>query len=147
MIRQYRTEDLEPVLDVWYRANKLAHPFLDEETLAKVRTMVRDLYLPNTETWVYVQDGRVIGFIGLITKDPTDVEVGAIFLDPDHIGKGYGRALMDHAVCLYGDLKLDVFKENHIGRRFYARYGFREVGEYRFDMTGDMVMKLSYQRG
>ncbi len=143
MIRQYRTEDLEPVLDVWYRANKLAHPFLDEATLAKIR----DLYLPNTETWVYVQDGAVIGFIGLISKDPTDVEVGAIFLHPDHIGAGYGRALMDHAVSLYGDLKLDVFKENHIGRQFYARYGFREAGEYRFDMTGDMVLKLTYQHG
>lgn len=147
MIRKYRTEDLEPVLDIWYRANKLAHPFLDETTLTKIRTMVRDLYLPNTETWVYVQDGAVIGFIGLISKDPTDVEVGAIFLDPDHIGVGYGRALMDHAVSLYDDLKLDVFKENHIGRQFYARYGFREVGEYRFDMTGDMVLKLTYQHG
>ena len=147
MIRQYRTADLEPVLDVWYRANKLAHPFLDEATLAKVRAMVRDIYLPNTETWVYQKDGKLLGFIGLITKDPTDVEVGAIFLDPDHIGKGYGKALMDHAVALYGDLKLDVFKENHIGRRFYARYGFREVGEYRFDMTGDMVLKLEYRAG
>ncbi|SDE53269.1 MULTISPECIES: GNAT family N-acetyltransferase [Kordiimonas] len=145
MIKKFRTQDTDAVIDVWYKANKLAHPFLTEETLKTVRAMVRDVYLPNTETWVYEHEGALIGFISLISSDPADVEVGAIFLDPDHIGFGYGRALMDHAAGLYGSLKLDVFKENHIGRGFYRRYGFKEVSEYPFEMTGDMVLKLVYR--
>ena len=44
------------------------------------------------------------------------------------------------------DLFLSVFIDNHRARRFYARYGFEEVGSYAF-MVGthadeDIVMRL-----
>jgi ribosomal protein S18 acetylase RimI-like enzyme len=66
-------------------------------------------------------------------------------------GAGVARALMDWvldearrrgAEWLY----LSVFTDNHRARRFYARYGFEEVGPYAF-MVGshedeDIIMKL-----
>ena len=143
MIRKFHHDDTDAVLRIWYKANKLAHPFLSEDFLAEVRLKVRDIYLPNTETHVAEQGGTVVGFISLIRHTDTIPEVGAIFVEPTFIGKGFGRALMDHVVAQNPKLTLDVFIENHIGRRFYDRYGFQEVRRYAFEPTGDGVIMLS----
>ncbi|WP_417449195.1 GNAT family N-acetyltransferase [Kordiimonas sp.] len=142
MIRKFHHDDTNAVLRVWYEANKLAHPFLSEDFLAEVRLKVRDIYLPNTESHVVEQHGEVVGFISLISHPDSIPEVGAIFIEPAFIGKGFGRMLMDHVVADHPRLCLDVFAENTIGRRFYDRYGFKEVRRYAFEATGDTVVTL-----
>ena len=71
-------------------------------------------------------------------------------LQPWH-GSGVARTLMDWAL---GEARargaeqlfLSVFVDNHRARRFYARYGFEEVGTYDF-MVGthadeDLILRL-----
>ncbi len=140
-IRQYKETDLDAVLSSWENANKIAHPFLSEDFVNQVRHDIPNLYLPNADTWVVVIDDKVVGFIALIGH-----EVGAIFVDPTYHGKGAGKALMDKARSLHATLELDVFKENAIGRKFYARYGFEEIEETTHDQTGQQVLRLGYTR-
>lgn len=137
MIRQYEDKDLNTLLDVWYSASQVAHPFLNEDFLAQERRAIAEVYLPNAETWVFELEGVVAGFISLIGN-----EVGGIFVDANHHSRGIGRALMDHARSIRGGLELDVFKDNRVGRRFYEKYGFIQVGEYRHEETGFMQLKL-----
>lgn len=66
MIREYVEKDLSELLDVWYSASQVAHPFLDEDFIEQERRNIAELHLPNTETWVYELDGAVVGFIALI---------------------------------------------------------------------------------
>lgn len=84
-------------------------------------------------------DGQVIGFVALIGN-----EVGALFVQPACHGSGAGRALMDKAVELCGDLEVEVFKKNDIGRRFYARYGFEPMQETLHEQTGNTLMRLKF---
>jgi len=79
MIRAFGEEDLEELLDVWYRASLIAHTFLSQEFLTVERREIADVWLPMAETMVYEADGRVVGFLALIGN-----EVGAVFVDPDH---------------------------------------------------------------
>ena len=137
MIREYEKKDLEELLDAWYFASKVAHPFVSEDFLEQERKNIVTVHLPNAETWVYEQNGAVIGFIALIGN-----EVGAIFLDPKFHGKGIGRALMDHARSLREVLELDVFKDNVIGRNFYKKYGFIEEYEHIHKESGFMQLRL-----
>ncbi|MET8702360.1 GNAT family N-acetyltransferase [Kitasatospora sp. NPDC058032] len=46
-------------------------------------------------TAVAEDDGRVLGFVTL-TGAPPKGELGMIFVEPDAIGRGIGRRLMDH---------------------------------------------------
>lgn len=138
-IRQYRNDDLEPVLDAWESATRLAHAFMSDEFIAQSRKDVTNIYLPNTDTWVAEVDGEVRGFVALMGN-----EVGAIFLRPDFHGQGIGRALMDKAQALHGNLEVEVFKVNKIGREFYSRYGFDFIEEKLHEPTGQQILRLKF---
>jgi putative acetyltransferase len=137
MIRAYEARDLSELLEVWYSASQVTHAFLDEAFFEQERQNIVNLYLPNTETWVYERDGVVVGFIALIGN-----EVGAIFVHARFQRQGIGRALMDKARGMRDVLELDVFKANLVGRRFYEKYGFRQVAEHRHEETGFMLLRL-----
>jgi putative acetyltransferase len=138
-IRQYDKSDLDAVLSSWEIATRLAHPFMTDEFIAQERINVAELYMPNTDTWVVDIDGSVEGFIALMGN-----EVGAIFLHPKYHGKGAGKALMDKAQELHGDLEVEVFKENSIGRKFYSQYGFEFLEEKYHEPTGQQVLRLKF---
>ncbi|MEZ6087701.1 MAG: GNAT family N-acetyltransferase [Pirellulaceae bacterium] len=138
-IRRYEARDLDDLLAAWASASEIAHPFLTQEFLALERENIPNLYLPNAETWVYEHDGRVIGFVALLGN-----EVGAIFVHPDHHGKGVGKRLMDKAKELRGELEVEVFKQNTIGRAFYAKYGFTPIEEKVHKQTGFDLLRLRF---
>lgn len=140
MIREYKNSDFQDLINAWLAASKLAHPFLSQDFLDQEIINIRDIYLPNADTYVFEKDGKVIGFIALIGN-----EVGAIFLDPTFHGQGIGKAMMDHATNIRGWLELDVFKENKVGQRFYFGYGFQVVKEHMHEDTGNMLLRLKYQ--
>lgn len=138
-IRQYEKLDLEPVLDSWEVATRLAHAFMKDDFIAQERKNVAEIYLPNTDTWVAEIESEVKGFIALMGN-----EVGAIFLQPNFHGKGIGKLLMDKAQELHGNLEVEVFKANTIGRVFYSKYGFEQVEEKLHEPTGQQVLRLKF---
>ena len=139
-IRQYNPADLNAVLDSWEVATRFAHPFMTEVFIAQERNNTAEMYLPNTETWVAEINGKVKGFIALMGN-----EVGALFLQPSLHGMGIGRLLMDKARELHGDLEVDVFKKNTVGRHFYSKYGFEYFEETLHEPTGQNVIRLKYK--
>lgn len=139
MIRRYREKDLAAVLAVWYEASLVAHGFLTAEFLQEERTKVRDVFLPQSETWVYELDGAVVGFLSLMGH-----EVGGLFIRPSAQRQGIGKALMDKAASLHPVLELDVFEKNGVGRPFYTQYGFTQVSKQQDATTGEMLLHLRY---
>ncbi len=71
-------------------------------------------------------------------------EVGGIFVHPGAQRKGIGKALMDVAVQLRGEVFLDVFKSNWLGRSFYDRYGFSIEYEHIHEETRQPLLRLCY---
>ncbi len=137
MIRKYQLTDCEDVLSVWADASALAHPFLSQEFLELERHNIPNVYLPKADTWVWEAEGRVVGFISLLGN-----EVGAIFVAPPFQGGGIGRALMDKARALHGELEVEVFKDNLSGRAFYAKYGFELMRQGVHEQTGCEILRL-----
>ncbi|MBK9411601.1 MAG: GNAT family N-acetyltransferase [Gemmatimonadetes bacterium] len=137
MIRPYQPADCEAVLRVWARASAVAHPFLSAGFLELERHNIPSVYLPNAETWVWEVREQVVGFISLLGS-----EVGALFVDPEFHGQGIGRALMDRASTLRGELEVEVFERNLPGRAFYERLGFELMHQKVHEQTGFDVMRL-----
>ena len=138
-IRQYKETDLSGILSSWENASKIAHPFLTKEFLDKERYNIPNLYLPNADTWVADINGSVVGFIALLGN-----EVGAIFVEPKFQGAGVGTALMNKAQGIHGDLEVEVFQANPIGRKFYDSYGFKPMSEKDHAETGHRLLRLKF---
>ena len=100
----------------------------------------------------------LVGFIKLgplkLPVEPTGkaVELRQLYVLAPWQGSGAARELMDWLIAEASrrgadELYLSVFTQNHRARRFYARYGFEEVGAYAF-MVGnqadeDVMMRLA----
>ena len=138
MMREYQANDTDALIAIWEKGNALAHPFLPAEFVAQVARDMRNIYLPNAETWVLEEDGEATGFIALIGD-----EIGGLFLDPSRIGEGFGRTMVDHAFGLKGPLRVEVFRENTIGRAFYEKYGFVFVDEYLHEPSGAVTYRMA----
>jgi ribosomal protein S18 acetylase RimI-like enzyme len=89
--------------------------------------------------WVVQQAEVVVGFaITGASRDPgsapTTAEVQLLYLDPDVVGTGIGRALFAHAVADlaergYTEATLWVLEGNQRARRFYEAAGWVPDGE------------------
>ncbi|MGF1725361.1 GNAT family N-acetyltransferase [Photobacterium nomapromontoriensis] len=138
-IRSYQASDLDALMVVWESAARFAHHFLAESIFEQERHNIPNLYLPCTDTWVAVVDQQVVGFLALVGN-----HVSGLFVAPELHGQGIGLALMNKAQDLHGDLIVEVFKDNVIGRRFYDRYGFTFEHETIFERTGDALLRLVF---
>ncbi len=131
-IRPSRPQDLPALFRVWENAVRAAHSFLPEEDLDFYARQVRDDYLPAHRFWVAAgADGEPLGFMGM-----TGAKIDALFVDPSCHGRGIGRALVDHAASLAGDLTVDVNEQNGGARAFYEKLGFRRIGRSDLDEAG-----------
>ena len=96
---------------------------------------------PQQTNYVLVEDGAVVGMIGLKKN-----EVGHLFVHPDHHGRGHGRRLVAFAAEAFraaGHADMVVFSSLN-AEGFYAKCGFVREGEGSFDVGPDLL--LAYVR-
>ncbi len=87
---------------------------------------------------------RVIGFYGLHPQSAEQVELEALFVEPEHIGTGCGRTLMEHAkmtAATAGFRQLIVQGDPHAAR-FYAAAGGTLVGNRESDSIPGRFLPL-----
>ncbi|MEH2922147.1 N-acetyltransferase [Samsonia erythrinae] len=125
MIRPYRSRDLAPLMHLWLKSTILAHPFIREDYWRESEAEVRDVYIPRSQTWVYEEQKRLIGFISVLEKR----FIGALFVEQAYYGKQIGKALIQHVQVQFPLLSLEVYQQNTRACRFYHKQGFVAVEE------------------
>lgn len=128
----YRPEDLEAFLGKFTLDNWQAE-------LADERFRIR----------IAEADGQPVGYVKMgppelpVTRERPAIEIRQFYLLQEWHGVGVAQALMDWAMDEARgrgaeDIYLTVFTDNHRARRFYQRYGFEEIGPYKF-MVGEQA--------
>ena len=140
MIRIHTESDLDEIINIWYQASSLAHPFLESPFVEKVKKDMTALYIPNSKTWVYEENNKPIGFISMI-----DNEIGGLFVLPNHHSKGIGTKLVNFIKELHPVMEVEVFQKNKIGRSFYNKYGFKEIKQYYHTDSNNEVLRLAFK--
>jgi len=141
MIRKYEETDIEEILDIWFQASSLAHPFLDSDFMEKEKKNIREVDMLNAKTWVFEKEDGLDGFIAMIGN-----EVGAIFVRPERHRNGIGKKLIDYVSQQHENLEVEVFKENIIGRAFYDKYGFKVIKEHIHEETNRKLLRMKFNR-
>ncbi|MGJ7476085.1 acetyltransferase [Pseudomonas fulva] len=132
IIRQATNADHPLLLDIWLRAVRATHHFLQQADIEALLVQLRDVYLPAVELWIAqdLKDGP-LGFIGL-----NESHVEMLFIEPHRRGEGIGRALLDHARSSRGQMSVDVNEQNPEAVGFYLHYGFIQTGRSPLDGEG-----------
>ena len=139
MIRKYTVSDLESIIKIWLDASVQAHDFIDRNFLQAKADDMRKIYIPKSETWVYLEDNRILGFFSLFEDT-----LAAFFVSPDSQGKGIGQRLIAKAKSLRQSLNLTVYSENSRSLEFYKKQGFAAVKEQIDQHTGHKEIVMVY---
>ena len=94
---------------------------------------------------VLEDDGELCGFYALVKISPTALELEAMFVEPEQIGRGYGRALMEHALAeARGTEHIErlVIQADPNASRFYEGAGGRLIGERPSDSIRGRMLPL-----
>lgn len=120
LIKKLETSETDAVMDIWLKTNVRSHSFIPEKYWLANYNVVKEEYLPISETFVYIEDDVIKGFIGVID----DHFIGGLFVMEEYQRKGIGQKLLDHCKSLYSDLELGVYTENKMAVDFYIKNGF-----------------------
>ena len=138
VIRKFRNQDIDAVLKIWFEASIIAHNFVPKSFWENKLDDMRNVYIPNSETLVYEDEGGVAGFFSLYQNT-----LAAIFVSPDKQRNGIGKMLLDKAKLLRKHLTLTVYAENLNSVEFYKKQSFIIIQEQVDEHTGrkELYMK------
>lgn len=119
MIRAYRDQDQDAVLDIYLEASIAGQDFLPPEFWEEDVPELRDELMPLAETLVVEIDGEVVAFLSMVGD-----LIGGLFTRPGQQGRGHGTALIEHVQQERDSLQVEVFVANTTAVAFYRNRGF-----------------------
>lgn len=125
MIRSIENKDIDKIMNIWLRSTIKAHDFIQKEYWEKNYNIVKDIYIPMAETFVFEDEECIKGFISIINNK----FIGALFVDIDFQNSGIGKKLINHVTDRYKNLNSAVYKENKKSVDFYINRGFKITKE------------------
>ena len=131
-VRPGTATDVPRAVEIWRDAVDATHRFLTPADRLEIDRMVAEEFLPAAELWL-VDDaaGRAVGFLVM------DGEmIDALFVDPAVHGRGYGSALLAHALTLAPGALVDASEQAMNALPFYEARGFERIGRSETDPQG-----------
>lgn len=143
MIRKATQQDIEKVMQIWLKASLQAHDFIAADFWRQRLPEVRDVYLPQAETFVYEDKHQIKGFISVIL----DNFIGALFVDTAYQHRSIGSKLLDYVRQNRPNLTLKVYARNKAALNFYQKNDFKILVEKKDDATGENELIMSWAKG
>jgi putative acetyltransferase len=129
-VRRGTAADVPRAFEIWRDAVEATHGFLTPEDRVETDAMVKS-WLPTRELWMIDDGARPVGFLVM------DGEmIDALFVDPAVHGRGFGTALLDHALALAPAAVVDASEQASNALPFYEARGFVRTGRSETDPQG-----------
>jgi putative acetyltransferase len=130
-VRPIRPDEGECIVSIWRAAVAATHEFLSPEDRKEI-DVEAEAYLLSAALWVAVDpQDQPVAFMGLGAE-----RLEALFVHPQHRGKGVGRTLVSFAATLHPVLDTEVNAQNEQALGFYRHLGFMETGYSPLDDQG-----------
>jgi len=169
-IRMAESRDAEPLAR--FAAYAFHAAFADENDPADMNAYIstaftpeqtaREISDPDSTFFLAFEDDAFAGFVKLhagnipdCVTGPVPIELERIYADPERIGSGIGKRLMQAALEYaqqsgFRTVWLGVWERNIRAIRFYRSRGFADVGSHAFvlgsDVQTDRVFQLPLDR-
>ena len=140
MIRKFKKEDIDEVMEIWKNENIRTHNFISKEYWKNNYEYVKDI-LPNADIYVYIMNENIVGFIGV---DNDYIE--GIFVDINNQHNGIGTSLLNKIKEEKEKLTLSVYKKNTNAIKFYKKNGFIITGESIDKNTDEIEYTMTWKK-
>lgn len=128
--RKATANDYDLILNLWEKSVTATHDFLSFDDKREIRKEIPS-YLPHLDVRLWYVESSLIGFSGISQN-----HLEMLFLDPNEIGKGYGKQIIQLLIHHFGVKTVDVNKDNENAKMFYLKNGFSIVNESPTDNSG-----------
>ncbi len=143
MIRKATPEDFGKISDIWLKTSIQAHHFISPDYWHQHLAEIRDIYLPQAETFVYEDKRRIKGFISILA----DNFIGALFVSSEYQNKHIGTKLLEFVRRNRANLTLRVYVQNKQALQFYQKNDFKIIAEKTDEDTGTEELVMSWGKG
>lgn len=129
-IRRAKADEYEILTDIAIKSE--AYWGYDSDYMEKFKSIynVSEEFIKNNPTVLIEEDNSIIGFYSLICKD-NETSLEYFFIEPKHIGKGYGKLLWSYLVSDCKNLGIKDFDivTSPQAKEFYVKMGAIPCGE------------------
>ncbi|MBV1689742.1 acetyltransferase [Novosphingobium sp. G106] len=129
-VRPGTSADVPRALAIWRAAVDATHGFLSAEHRQEIDGIVSG-FLPEAPLWIVDDADLPVGFL-VMDGDMID----ALFVDPAVHGRGFGSALIAHALTLAPAALVDANEQASNALPFYEARGFVRIGRSELDSDG-----------
>jgi putative acetyltransferase len=141
MIRNFKKQDLERIMDLWLHTNISAHSFIENGYWKSHYDTVKAM-MPHATIYLYEENGVIQGFVGLMDND-----IAGIFVSQQVQSTGIGKKLLEYVKDKKSALSLNVYQENSRAVNFYIREGFVVSNEQIDENTGKIELRMRWEKG
>ncbi|WP_417844229.1 GNAT family N-acetyltransferase [Thalassospira sp.] len=135
--------DRSRLIRLWESSVRATHGFLDEGDIVRLRVMIHDRYLDAVDLYCAEdENGNITGFIGI-----AEGRIEMLFVDPQRMGQGIGRALVEYVLARHNITDVDVNEQNPDAAGFYRRLGFVDFARSENDGEGNPFPILHMRLG
>ena len=125
MIRKIKNEDLTNVMTIWVKGNFKANSFIEKDYWLEIYNNMKDKFLNFFETYVYIEDNVLLGFISINNN-----EIKAIYVKENNRRNGIGTKLINYCkenLNESNELFAKVFEKNMNGIIFFSKLQFKNT--------------------
>ncbi|WP_454796463.1 acetyltransferase [Novosphingobium lindaniclasticum] len=131
MIRPGTSDDAPRAFAIWRAAVEATHGFLSAQHKSEIAVQVEQM-LPAVPLWIAEDAGGTAQ--GFMVFAGGSIE--ALFVDPAVHGRGFGSALVAHALMLEPQARVDANEQADNALPFYESRGFQRTGRSERDADG-----------
>lgn len=143
MIRKATINDVDKIMRIWFEASVRAHSFVEENYWKDREDDVRNIYLPQAQTFVFEDRRQIKGFISIVS----DNFIGALFVTPQSQQHKIGTKLLAYVRRKRPNLTLNVYAKNEQALKFYQKNDFKIISQGKDCATNEEELRLSWARG
>ncbi len=138
-IRDIETKDIKAIVELWYQTSIITHDFIPESYWAKNKEAMASIYLPNSKTYVAIEDEKIVGFISMAEN-----YLAAIFVDSKT--QGIGKTLLNFVKNTRTTIQLKVYTKNTKAIAFYKSQDFKIMSEDTNEETGENEFLMEWKK-
>lgn len=141
MIRKFKSDDLEKVMELWLLGNTEVHSFIPSKYWRQNFKEIQRV-IPIARTYVYEYKGEVMGFISTM-----EGYLLGIFVNDSIRHHGMGMVLLDCEKQRENSMTVTVYEKNVTAVRFFMKQGFKVESELVEESTGERQLMMTWERG